>query len=182
MSKEGGKVRAGPERSAAMFKMHLKGKTHKEIAEFFDVSETIVAREAMKYKWKKLTGEFYQKAYDTVISAGAKKVATHIMDLIAHQVKLLRKKIEENPAFEIPVEQLRELRQLAEMLIKENRLTDNKPTDNISGVVETRIILPPGVKAFGVDPPGPGVKELEYKPEEKKKTDSLDLSQILDDE
>lgn len=167
----------GKKRALAMFKMHLEGKSYQEIADAFGVSKTIVGRSAIKYNWKARVVEYYQRIYDEVVTTGAKKLGAKVMSILEWQVAQIAKKTQQEN-YSMAAEDMRELRQLFDLLLKENRLTDNKPTESFGGVVTHRIILPEGVKHFGVDPPGPGVIEVGHEDAEKQDTDVLDLDEL----
>lgn len=163
------------ERAIAMFKMHMQGKSYDEIGKEHGVSKTVVWRVAKKYDWEKLQTAYWQRTYEKVVNSGAKQVASKIMGLIKHHVNGLQKKVADDPNYTLSIDDVRELRQLLDALLKENRLNDGKPTEAIGGTVRHVVELPPGVKHYGVDPPGPNVIEIEGKTaDEKANDDTID--------
>lgn len=165
-------------RAVEMFRMYLGGKTYKQIGEAYNVSAVKVFKIAKEYGWQLMVAKYYQNIYNETITVGAKRTGAKIFSLIELYVKKIETKVSADPLYEIPLDVLKELRQLMDLLLTENRLTDNKPTANASGTIRHEIVLPPGVKHFGLDPPNPAVKQIEH--EEKSLGKQIQLEDLED--
>lgn len=151
------------ERELEMFKLYLEGKTSKQIGDQFGISPQRVRQIAMRGGWQDKVQQYYKRAYTKVMNNGVRNIAVKLFKILDHYVSSIEARIRENPNYYMTNDEIKELRKLMHLFLNENRLVDDKPTQNINNKVTYEVKLPPGVKSFGIDPPAETVVHLEHK-------------------
>lgn len=142
-----------------MFTLYLDGKTCAEIAAIYKTTRQAVSKVSIKNDWRGKLEAYHCRAYEQSINVGAKRTGAETMLLLSDWVHKIIQRIKNGG--DATLEEIKEVQKIFAKLAEENRLTDNKPTQISTGEVRHVVLLPPGVKRFGVDPPGPGVVEIE---------------------
>lgn len=167
------------QRDADMLTMHLvEGKSQAEIARHYNISEARVSAIAKANDWHKQKAKFVQLVHDRITKVGAKQIATSALSSLKLWSDRILGKLKDNK--EVTIEEIRETIKIAALFLNENRLTDEKPTQITSGVVEHRVIVPAGTKRWGLDPPGPNVKQIESAPVNPDAKPDVDLDAMVE--
>lgn len=166
-----------------MYKDYLRYVPVEKIAIKYAMSAEGVYKIAQKNQWKKKRLKAKELAYKNL----DKKYRQQIVDIVKfvqHDYMLLMQKCLTEKR-EMTMQERGYVLSLLEKLTKENRLNEGKPTDITEGnhLVRHEVLLPAGVRRFGVIPPGPNVtqveaavvKPVEPTPEEKIDYDDEDL-------
>lgn len=165
------------QRDTAMFKDWIAGVTHKALAEKYGMTDDNVQAISKKYNWKQLRKDLATRAYSKAIDR-IRDMTVKMAGLLDDDIDKIAAEVAKKKRMLTPEERAH-FRSLQDRLLKENRLEDGKPTDTIGGTVKTELVLPPGVKAFGIIPPAAGVTMTEATPEEVKEV--IDLDKIDED-
>ncbi len=163
-------------RDVKMFREWLSGKTYKQLAVENDLSICRLFDIAKKYKWKDLKKELLDRQFRAAL-ARTREIAIFTQDALAEDIKNFVSKAREGKR-DLTKEERDHLRAMYDRILKEIRLDEGKPTDiGNNGTVQVEIVLPPGVRRFGLVPPSPNVKTIEKPPIE---VNSINLDDIED--
>ncbi len=160
-----------------MFGRYLEGMSYAAIGREFSVSRTRVNQIAQEQEWRRHAGDHLKRAYARLAEVELKRVGIVAAAILDKHMQRLFARIDSTPNLELSSSEWREIRQTLDAIRNDQRLSDHEPTEIVGGTVVTEIHLRPGVKRYGVDPPGPNVKIIEHKPaapEESKPRTVLD--------
>lgn len=161
------------QRNVAMFKEWITtGKTYGQLATQFGLTVDGVDYIAKKNNWKVLRQKAIDRAFSTAVMEVKSMALTMTLALKRDMEMIIADSIKEK-------RQLKEVershfRTLLDRFFKEARLDEGKPTEITTGTQKVELVLPPGVKRFGIIPPDPRVTLIESTVEEKSNTLSLD--------
>lgn len=163
-------VLRGKTRDLEMFKLWMQGTSCATLAHTFNLSVNSVYKIRKRDRWEKLRQEFNERVYMRQ-ALRLKALTVRLVDAVEKDFNIIIKKLSGETPVALTPEERTHIRMTLDRLLKENRLSDGKPTDigETTGVVEHRIKLPPGVKRFGVIPPGDNVKQIESTEEQQTK-------------
>jgi hypothetical protein len=179
MEKESSVLR-GRLRNVEMFKDYFKGMKRQELADKYGISIQRVDFIKKRDKWEKIAQKLRDKAYSAM--------AHEFKDLLGKVALALKKdwervvrKVVSDDTVTLSADERTHGRMLLDYLVKASRLADDKPTEisGTSGVVTHRVLLPEGVKRYGVIPPDSNVQQIEHKESEKDKS-KIDVDDIDD--
>jgi hypothetical protein len=139
----------------------LTGCSYESLAVKYKVSYSTVATMSAKNDWKGLR----QKAMERSFAAAVNEVKGMTLTL-THALKRDMQRVAERAMSEnkdLTKEERDHFRALLDRFFKESRLDEGKPTDiqGGNGNQSVNIILPPGVKRFGLIPPAAQVQVVE---------------------
>lgn len=181
---DGVKKLRGRDRNLAMFKEWVLGVSGAEIAARYGISAGAVTKIKQKEKWPAKLKELRELQF-AEFGQALKGVTVKSMAALNKDLDRIIDKLNKNASNQLTDSERTHLRQLVEFASKGARVEDGKPTDieEKRGVVEHHILLPPGVKQWGVIPPADNVKFIESKPKEAPKEsikDIIDLDELED--
>jgi len=146
------------ERDKQMFVDWMNGMTQPEIAKKYEISPSNVTKVARKYNWRDKRRQINQREFSDVIN-DLQGIATKTSHILKGDVIRIVKKFNSSDE-PLTGEERAHLRALLDRILKELRLEDGKPTEISNEPVQ--IVLPAGVKDFGVIPTtGRTVKVIE---------------------
>lgn len=173
-------VLKGRARNTEMFKEWFKGKPISKIAEEYGLSRQRVDAIKKRDKWAQVAEELQNRAYSALSYEWKEFVGSITMALKTDWNRAVNRLLKSDDASLTPDERTHG-RLLLDHLVKSSRLADDKPTSiqSTEGVVTHRVLLPAGVKRWGVIPPDAKVEQIEAKEVEKEKP-KLSLSDVED--
>lgn len=169
------------ERDVLMFTDWYTGMRVQDIAEKYNMSIKRVELIRRDRNWKKLAAKVAEKSY-TELGNRWKKLSGKLTQILEKDVGRMLKDVEETER-QLTHEERQYIRQLLENLNKISRLQEGLPTENVgsTGVVEHRVLLPPGVERFGLIPPPNNVKFVESEViDGKAESDEITLDDVED--
>jgi hypothetical protein len=136
------------ERDKQIFIDWLNGLTAKQIAEKHGMSKDNVYRLSQKYNWrdkrKQINARYFEDTIDKI-----NRISYKSTNLLYSDIERIQKKFESGTE-PLTAEERAHLRGLLDRILKERRLEEGKPTEISDTPV--KIILPAGVKDFGIIP------------------------------
>lgn len=165
-------IMSAMERNVAMFRDWITGTTKTDLAIRYDVNINTVLKVSKENNWDALK----KKAIDRMLGAAVQEVKgmAYMMTLALKRDMeiIIKQAVQENRT--LSGAERDHFAKLLDRFMKEARLDDGKPTEISSDTKRVELVLPPGVKRFGIIPPDPRVHLVESKVEEKKQTIGLD--------
>ncbi len=172
-------LKRGKARDLEMFKLWMQGASCESMAKQYGLKVAAVWRIKRRDCWEKLRKELINRFYSK-FAMKLKGFTVRVSDVMDKDFVRLEEKVNRGEALD--KDERRYLTRLADILFKENRLTDGKPTEigNAGGVVKHEIKLPPGVRRFGVIPADSNVKPIEHAAEVQKeeKTGRISIDDV----
>ncbi len=141
------------ERDLLMFKDWVKGMTHAEIAAKYNLSVSHVGLMSSKHKWREARGIIRKKRYSLAIQSLQEESADLIKALKKDFHLTMLDQMKTNRTFS--KDERKHFLDMLDRFLKETRLEDGKPTDVMNNHHRIEVVLPAGVKHFGVIPPPP---------------------------
>lgn len=168
----------GRDRDVEMFKDYFKGLRMTQIAVKYGISRQRVDKIKRRDKWNKMAEEIRDRAY-AALSYEWKDFAGKVTSTLKKDWERILRRLSENPDAELSDKERAHGRHLLEHLTKATKMADDKPTEVTStdGVVTHRVLLPAGVKRWGIIPPGAKVEQVEHQ-EEKKGAAKVSVSDV----
>lgn len=170
-------------RDVEMFKDWMSGMSMEKVAEKYELSVPMIYKIKKRDNWNDLKAQIRDKMYQSMLE-DLKSFSVELTQALKKDFMIIQKKLNDETPQPLTPEERSHIRLLMDRVLKENRLSDGKPTEvtNTSGEVVHRIILPPGAKRFGIIPPPANVKviESEVKPDNTS-PESLSLEDVIDD-
>lgn len=162
-------VAKGRARNIEMFKDYFKGMRISEISVKYGLSRQRVDTIKRRDKWESVSQEIQDRAYAKLSYEWKDFLGKVTLSLKKDWERVMKKLITEENT--LTPDERTHGRMLLDHLVKASRLADDKPTEiaATSGVVEHRVLLPEGVKRFGVIPPNSNVNQVEHKESDKDK-------------
>jgi hypothetical protein len=156
-------------RELDMYQDYLRYTPVEEIARKYGMSPEGVYKVSQRNEWKAKRAKAKEQAYKNL----DKKYRQQLVDIvkfIEHDYRLLMQKCLREGR-EMSKEERQYVLKLLENLTKENRLNEGRPTDitDNSGIIRHEILLPKGVRRFGVIPPPPNVVQVEASKQDEDK-------------
>lgn len=169
----------GKARNIEMFKDYFKGMRISEIADKYDLSRQRVDSIKRRDKWETVAQEIRDRAYAKLSYEWKDFLGKVTLSLKKDWERIMRKVVDDDGTL-TPAERAHG-RVLLTELVKASRLADEKPTEitDNTGVVTHRVLLPEGVKRYGVIPPDSNVKQIEHE-ETKKDKPKLNIDDVAD--
>lgn len=170
------------ERNKAMLIDWLQnGLTYQEIADKYGLSKQYVYEISRRHKWMKMRKQLAEREYALALN----KLTTmplKVTNILEEDLRRIARKLEksQDPLTE---HERTHLRGLLDRVLKEKRLEDGKPTgDEATGVARVELVLPEGVKDFGVVPSqGHTVKVIEAEGHTLDEEEEQDLELLAED-
>ena len=177
-------VESFADRNLEMFKLWVTGMSHKAIGAQFGVTENTVWRVSKKKDWKKYRKLLEARRYKSAIES-LKPTTMVAIQIVNRDLELLKKRVLDGNQ-EMNKAERDYVLHMIELYVKENRLEDGKPTENLGGNIERTIHLKlpagfPKEKAGLIPPPSNVILvETPIGATDKKKADAVDLDAIDD--
>jgi hypothetical protein len=159
-------------RDTQMFKDHVAGLTHAQLAVKYEMSERNVAEISSIYRWRDLRQELAQRALAAAMD-DVKSITVTAVKALKRDIQLIAERAVKKKR-QLTKEERDHMRAMLDRMWKEIRLEDGKPTDSAETTLEVRLRLPPGATGFGLIPPDPRVKFVESKVEDAAPKINLD--------
>ncbi len=167
------------EKELNMYKDYLRHTPIEDMAIKYEMSCENIYKIARKNDWKKKRLKAKEKAYRK-LDIKFKEQIVDIADFVHKDLMMLVQKCTKEKR-QMDKEERTYVLNLFEKLVKENRLSEGKPTEITDGnqVIRHEVILPTGVEYFGVIPPASNVFQVTAsksiaEPEEAEDKVSLD--------
>jgi hypothetical protein len=164
------------ERNVAMFKDWIGGMTYESLGEKYGLTLDGVFAISKKQNWKTLKAQLIEKRLAAAGQEVKGMVVTILTALKRDMQMIVDAAVRENRM--LTDDERDHFTKLYEKFMKESRLDDGKPTEISDETRRVELVLPPGVKRFGVIPPDPRVNLVESKPTDKDEQINLDSIEI----
>lgn len=169
------------QRNVLMFKDWINGLSHEKIADKYKLHVQSVHKIASDNNWTDLKKKTMDKMFSVAVNEVKSMAYTITLALKRDMQKIVHTAIKEDRV--LSEAERAHFRTLLDRFFKEARLDEGKPTDITGGtqVHRVQLVLPPGVKRFGIIPPDPRVTYVEKTEEKKSDMMSIDDIDVGDD-
>lgn len=171
-------------RNTQMFQDYTLGMTQALIAEKYKMSIDNVRHIAMKNNWPKLIKEMSMRGHERAMT-DVRFVVSKTTRLMRLNSTRIEREMDKDQDRTLTKDEASFVLTANDRALKEARLEDNKPTEISGGPQPITVVLPAGVRRFGVMPPAKGITLVNAEPEDTTKVEPVDITQIkteMDDE
>lgn len=146
-----------------MYKDYLRYTPIEEMAVKYKMSPENIYKISRTKKWKEKRQSIKEEQYKSLDKRYKAQIVNLFKFIENDLIRLMQRCSRENR--EMTKEERKHALTAFEVIVKESRLTEGRPTEITDGnhTVRHEVILPPGVKRFGVIPPARNVTQVDAK-------------------